>query len=70
MVEKGILGKTEQDSREDFKRGYDFEEVFVKPYQPLGRNEHPRPVGPPSLPDRMRDKSRGSGSKKLNTGSN
>ncbi len=30
MVEKGILGKTEQDSREDFKGGYDFDEAFVQ----------------------------------------
>ena len=37
MVEKGILGKTDQDSREDFRGGYDFDEVFVKPYQPLVR---------------------------------
>ena len=34
MVDKGILGKTEQDTPEDFKSGYDFDEAFVKPYQP------------------------------------
>lgn len=34
MVDKGILGKTEQDTLEDFKDGYDFNEAFVKPYQP------------------------------------
>src|SRR5256885_9859783 len=34
MVEKGILGKTEQDSREDFRGGFDFNEAFVKPFQP------------------------------------
>jgi len=34
MVDKGILGKTEQDTRDDFKGGYDFDEAFVKPYQP------------------------------------
>ncbi|MCS7048573.1 MAG: hypothetical protein NZ483_04680 [Verrucomicrobiae bacterium] len=39
MVDAGILGKTEQDSRDDFKGGYDFDEAFVKPYQP-----HARPV--------------------------
>ena len=37
MVDKGILGKTEQDTLEDFKSGYDFDEAFVKPYQPLPR---------------------------------
>ncbi len=34
LVEKGVLGKTDQDSREDFKGGYDFDEAFVKPYLP------------------------------------
>ena len=28
MVETEILGKTEEDSREDFARGYDFRETF------------------------------------------
>lgn len=37
MVDKGILGKTEQDTREDFRDGYDFDEAFVKPYQPTPR---------------------------------
>lgn len=34
MVEKSLLAKTEQDSREDFKGGYDFEDAFRKPYIP------------------------------------
>jgi len=34
MVDSGILGKHERDSRDDFKSGYDFDEAFVKPYQP------------------------------------
>ena len=37
MVDKGILGKTEQDTREDFRGAYDFDEAFVKPYQPTPR---------------------------------
>jgi uncharacterized repeat protein (TIGR04138 family) len=37
MVEKGVLGKTDRDSREDFKGGYDFEEAFVRPYRPASR---------------------------------
>ncbi len=28
MVDRGLLKKTETDSREDFKDGYDFEEAF------------------------------------------
>ena len=35
LVEKGILGKTDQDRREDFHHGYDFQEAFVRPFQPL-----------------------------------
>lgn len=33
MVEEGILSKTEEDSIEDFRNVYDFEEVFVKNYK-------------------------------------
>jgi uncharacterized repeat protein (TIGR04138 family) len=70
MVGKGILGRTEQDSREDFKGGYDFDEVFVKPYQPLARAAGSRPVTAHANPDRFRDKSRSSGAEKLSGGSN
>lgn len=34
MVNKGILGKTEDDKLEDFAGGYDFETAFVQPYRP------------------------------------
>ncbi|MDD4101511.1 MAG: hypothetical protein PHU80_02620 [Kiritimatiellae bacterium] len=34
LVECGRLGKTEKDSREDFKEVFDFEETFVKPFEP------------------------------------
>jgi len=34
MVENNILAKTEKDSREDFKNGYDFFEAFRKPFLP------------------------------------
>lgn len=34
LVDYGILGKTEEDSIEDFKDGYDFYEVFEKPFLP------------------------------------
>jgi len=33
MVEAGLLSKTDQDSREDF-RGYDFHEAFEAPFLP------------------------------------
>src|SRR5439155_18738034 len=34
MVEIGFLGKTDTDSRDDFKDGYDFDAAFRKPFQP------------------------------------
>jgi uncharacterized repeat protein (TIGR04138 family) len=34
LIGAGIFGKTEEDSIEDFKNVYDFEEVFVKPFAP------------------------------------
>jgi uncharacterized repeat protein (TIGR04138 family) len=34
LVEKGILGKTEHDRREDFLGGYDFDEAFRQPFRP------------------------------------
>ncbi len=34
MVESGLLGKTEKDSRADFANGYDFDEAFRKPFRP------------------------------------
>jgi uncharacterized repeat protein (TIGR04138 family) len=34
LIGAGIFGKTEEDSIEDFKNVYDFEEAFVKPFAP------------------------------------
>ena len=34
MVEHGILGKTDEDTREDFSKGYDFEAAFKTPFLP------------------------------------
>ena len=34
LIGAGIFGKTEEDSIEDFRNIYDFEEVFVKPFAP------------------------------------
>lgn len=34
LVDCGALGKTEDDSREDFAGGYDFETAFVAPFVP------------------------------------
>ena len=34
LIRAGIFGKTETDSIDDFKNGYDFHDAFVKPYLP------------------------------------
>lgn len=38
MVEKGVLGKTEEDRKEDFSGGYDFDTAFRKPFRPASRH--------------------------------
>jgi uncharacterized repeat protein (TIGR04138 family) len=72
MVDKGVLGKTEQDSREDFKGGYDFDEAFVKPYQPPPRTRSRRSIKSGDTPnERYRNVTgRASDAKKLSSGSN
>jgi uncharacterized repeat protein (TIGR04138 family) len=48
LIAAGIFGKTEEDSIEDFKNVFEFEDVFVKPFQPV------KPISvkppPPGLP--------------------
>lgn len=34
MVEKGVLGKTDEDRKEDFAGGYNFDTAFSKPFRP------------------------------------
>lgn len=34
LVEAGTLGKTDEDKREDFAGGYDFEKAFRDPFRP------------------------------------
>ncbi len=49
LIGAGIFGKTEQDSIEDFKAVYDFNEAFVQPYLP-GRTKKAPKLFPPALP--------------------
>ena len=71
MVDKGILGRTDQDSRDDFKGGYDFEEAFVKPFQPAPRRNGRRHAATDRAgSDRFQPAARGSSAQKLNSGSN
>ena len=47
LIGAGIFGKTEEDSIEDFKSVYDFDDAFVKPFKP----QKPTALRlPPSLP--------------------
>ena len=34
LIEAREFGKSEQDTLEDFRRGYDFDDAFVKPFRP------------------------------------
>lgn len=42
MVEIGLLGKTEKDSRDDFANGYTFEDAFRKPFLPASKLGSPQ----------------------------
>jgi uncharacterized repeat protein (TIGR04138 family) len=70
MVDEGILGKSDQDRREDFKDGYDFDEAFVKPYRPSLRPGLRRARTTAAATQRFQETARSSNSKKLSSGSN
>ena len=42
LIEHNVFSKTETDRREDFSELYDFEDAFVRPFQP----RTPLPAGP------------------------
>lgn len=42
LVEAGRLGKTESDSRTDFTDAFDFEEAFLRPFEPQAPETPPR----------------------------
>ena len=39
MVESGLLAKTDTDSRQDFRGGYDFDDAFRKPFLPASKHQ-------------------------------
>jgi uncharacterized repeat protein (TIGR04138 family) len=43
LVEAGRLGKTDSDSRDDFKNAYDFDEAFLLPFEPQAKDPPPPP---------------------------
>lgn len=48
LIGAGIFGKTEQDSINDFKNVFDFEDAFLKPFLPVRVEDVPKPA--PDLP--------------------
>lgn len=56
LVNRGLLGKTPEDKKEDFAAGYDFHEAFVQPFLPtadrstLRRETQPHPSQPQDTP--------------------
>ena len=50
LVEFGVLKKTDNDSREDFQNGYNFEVAFLQPFIPSGKKAvaSPQPSSTPS----------------------
>lgn len=49
LIDAGIFGKTDEDSMEDFKSVYDFQDAFVKPFAP---EKVPAASPPAKLPAR------------------
>ena len=47
LIGAGVFGKTDQDSIEDFKGVYDFQDAFAKPFAPA---KETAPTAPPTLP--------------------
>ena len=50
LIGAGIFGKTEEDSIDDFKNVFDFQEAFVKPFAPekSARLDPPNPLPAPA----------------------
>jgi len=47
LIGAGIFGKTDEDSIEDFKAVYDFNDAFVKPFAPEKKIEVPKGLRAP-----------------------
>ena len=48
MVENKLLAKTKQDTREDFKGGYQFEQAFCAPFRPGRKSGAAKPETTPT----------------------
>jgi uncharacterized repeat protein (TIGR04138 family) len=49
LIGAGIFGKTDEDSIEDFKSVYNFNEAFVKPFAPGKKTEVPKSLPAPKI---------------------
>ena len=49
LIGAGIFGKTDQDSIEDFKSVYSFDDAFVKPFAPEKKIEVPKSLPAPKI---------------------
>jgi uncharacterized repeat protein (TIGR04138 family) len=49
LIGAGIFGKTDEDSIEDFKSVYDFQDAFVKPFAPENKIEVPKSLPAPKV---------------------
>ena len=48
LIGAGIFGKTEEDSMDDFRSVYEFDDAFVKPFAPVAPPQ--LPISSPALP--------------------
>ena len=48
LIGAGIFGKTEEDSMDDFRSVYEFDDAFVKPFAPVVAPQ--LPISSPALP--------------------
>ena len=49
LIGAGIFGKTDEDSIEDFKNIFDFQEAFVKPFAPEKKVPAPKSLPAPKI---------------------
>lgn len=50
LIDAGVFGKSERDSREDFKHGYNFHQAFVVPFLPEQVSKKPAAGRPAQKP--------------------
>ena len=53
MVESNLLRKTEQDSPEDFKKGYSFDDAFRQPFRPASKPPIIAPISTMTEPSKV-----------------